>query len=66
MAAVEKFQAAEQDADICIYVRSSETNFISPFTEYMHRAVLQPAKEDKLRNVLRSLNTEDSWGASTF
>ena len=49
MAAVEKFKAAEQDADICIYVRSSGTNFFPPFTEYMHRAVLQPAEEDKLR-----------------
>ena len=27
MAAVEKFKAAEQDAEICIYVRSSGTNF---------------------------------------
>ena len=31
--------------------------FFPAFTEYMHRAVLQPAKEDKLRNVLRGLNT---------
>ena len=51
MAAVEKFKAAQQDADICIYVRSSGTNFFPPFTEDIHTAVLQPAEEDKLRNL---------------